>query len=166
MKNPLKSCHHFCWVHRVYGSQNDRLDLRNNEFLTVLKTMHPSQRYLRFFNLIFYLFCKFLRLQCIVLKTIKNSLFLRSSRGLERGLTKGYWVLWCYEQLSLNKFFFDSGEKGATEKSWKRMMEIVATNVIASPPPNGDRLHRRPLVPIMQHIFCKNNSVQNLYAWV
>ena len=26
--------------------------------------------------------------------------------------------------------------------------EIVATNVVASRPPNGDRLQRRPLVPI------------------
>ena len=61
-----------------------------------------------------------------------------------------------YKQLSLNKFF-DSGtpsmRKGrdgeiTTEKSWKkRMMEIVATNVVASRPPNGDRLQRRPLVP-------------------
>ena len=28
------------------------------------------------------------------------------------------------------------------------MAEIVATNVVASRPPNGDRLQRRPLVPI------------------
>ena len=27
MNNPWKSCHPFCWVHRVYGMQNDRLDL-------------------------------------------------------------------------------------------------------------------------------------------
>ena len=27
MKNPWKTCHPFCWVHRVYGMQNDRLDL-------------------------------------------------------------------------------------------------------------------------------------------
>ena len=27
------------------------------------------------------------------------------------------------------------------------MVEIVATNVVASRPPNGDRLQRRPLVP-------------------
>ena len=50
MKNPLKSHHQFCWVYRVYGIQNDWLDLRNNEFLTVLKTMHCSQRYLQFFD--------------------------------------------------------------------------------------------------------------------
>ena len=30
----------------------------------------------------------------------------------------------------------------------KIMMKIVATNVVASRPPNGDRLQRRPLVPI------------------
>ena len=28
------------------------------------------------------------------------------------------------------------------------MAEIVATNVVPSRPPNGDRLQRRPLVPI------------------
>ena len=31
----------------------------------------------------------------------------------------------------------------------KIMMEIVAINVVASRPPNGDRLQRRPLVPIL-----------------
>ena len=31
---------------------------------------------------------------------------------------------------------------------WKIMMKIVATNVVASRPPNSDRLQRRPLVPI------------------
>ena len=31
----------------------------------------------------------------------------------------------------------------------KIMMKIVATNVVASRPPNGDRLQRRPLVPIL-----------------
>ena len=30
----------------------------------------------------------------------------------------------------------------------KIMTEIVATNVVASQPPNGDRLQRQPLVPI------------------
>ena len=60
----------------------------------------------------------------------------------------------------LNKFF-DSGtpsmRKGrdgeiTTEKSRKkRMMEIVATNVVASRPPNGDHLHRKLLVPIEEH---------------
>ena len=39
-----------------------------------------------------------------------------------------------------------------TEKSRKkRMMEIVATNVVASRPPNGDHLHRKLLVPIEEH---------------
>ena len=32
------------------------------------------------------------------------------------------------------------------------MAEIVATNVVASRPPNGDRLQRRPLVPITAEI--------------
>ena len=67
MKNPWKSCHPFCWVHRVYGIQNDRLD----DIFTVLKTMHRSQRYLQFFNLFFYLFWKFLWLQYIIFKTVK-----------------------------------------------------------------------------------------------
>ena len=31
----------------------------------------------------------------------------------------------------------------------KITVEIVATNVVASRPPNGDRLQRRPLVPIV-----------------
>ena len=33
-------------------------------------------------------------------------------------------------------------------KKEKITVEIVATNVVASRPPNGDRLQRRPLVPI------------------
>ena len=42
MKNPWKSRHPLFWVHRVYGIQNDRLDLTINKFLTVLKTQHRS----------------------------------------------------------------------------------------------------------------------------
>ena len=38
-------------------------------------------------------------------------------------------------------------KKGKKEKK-KITVEIVATNVVASRPPNGDRLQRRPLVPI------------------
>ena len=45
MKNPLKSRHLLFGVHRVYGIQNDRLNLTVNEFLTVLKTLHSSKRY-------------------------------------------------------------------------------------------------------------------------
>ena len=41
MKNQWKSQPLF-WVHRVYGIQNDRLDLTINEFLTVLKTLEIS----------------------------------------------------------------------------------------------------------------------------
>ena len=37
----------------------------------------------------------------------------------------------------------DDGEK----KKEKKTVEIVATNVVASLPPNGDRLQCRPLVP-------------------
>ena len=49
----------------------------------------------------------------------------------------------------------DDGEKNGKkngekkEKKKKIMMKIVATNVVASRPPNGDRLQRRPLVPII-----------------
>ena len=46
------------------------------------------------------------------------------------------------------------GDDGETGKKWgekkeKKIMKIVATNVVASRPPNGDRLQRRPLVPII-----------------
>ena len=55
------------------------------------------------------------------------------------------------EPLSLNKVFDPStpsmrkGDNGGAKKT--EMMKIVATNVVASRPPNGDRLQRRPLVP-------------------
>ena len=48
-------------------------------------------------------------------------------------------VIWC------------SGGLYAVQEGYmlkKIMMKIVATNVVASRPPNGDRLQRRPLVPI------------------
>ena len=54
MKNPWKSCHPLFWVHRVYGIQNNHLDLTINEFLTIWKTIHHIKRYLQFsgfFNL-------------------------------------------------------------------------------------------------------------------
>ena len=39
----------------------------------------------------------------------------------------------------------DNGE----EKEKKKIpVEIVATNIVASQPPKGDRLQRRPLMPI------------------
>ena len=38
----------------------------------------------------------------------------------------------------------------------KIMMKIVATNVVASRPPNGDRLQRRPLVPILTKVAAEN----------
>ena len=47
MKNPWKSRHPLFRVHRVYGIQNDRLDLTINEFLTIWKTQHRSKRYLQ-----------------------------------------------------------------------------------------------------------------------
>ena len=40
-----------------------------------------------------------------------------------------------------------TGDKKNGEKREKIMMKIVATNLVASRPPNGDRLQRRPLVP-------------------
>ena len=71
-------------------------------------------------------------------------------------------VIGHFKQLSLNKFFDpstpsmrkgrDGGEKKSekkekkTKKKKKIMAEIVATNVVASRPPNGDRLQRLPLV--------------------
>ena len=57
-ENPLKSRHQCCWVHRVYGIQSDRLDLRINKFLKVLKTIHCSRRYFKFFDLFFICFAK------------------------------------------------------------------------------------------------------------
>ena len=46
----------------------------------------------------------------------------------------------------------DDGEKKEKEKEKEKKkkitVEIVATNVVASRPPNGDRPQRRPLVPI------------------
>ena len=44
----------------------------------------------------------------------------------------------------------DDGKRKEKEKKKKKKItaEIVATNVVASRPPNGDRLQRRPLVPI------------------
>ena len=47
MKNPWKSRHPLFRVHRVYGIQNDRLDLTINKFLTIWKTQHGSKRYLQ-----------------------------------------------------------------------------------------------------------------------
>ena len=47
----------------------------------------------------------------------------------------------------------DDGEKKKKkkEKKEKITVEIVATNVVASRPPNGDHLHRKLLVPIEEH---------------
>ena len=49
----------------------------------------------------------------------------------------------------------DDGEKKRKrkkEKEKKITVEIVATHVVASRPPNGDRLQHRPLVPIFWSI--------------
>ena len=74
-------------------------------------------------------------------------------RGLEMGLTQ---VIGHFEPLSLNKFLDPSTpsmrkgrDGGGGEKKKKKIKaEIVATNVVAGRPPNGDRLQRRPLVPM------------------
>ena len=46
-------------------------------------------------------------------------------------------------------------KKGKFKRRKKITVKIVATNVVASRPPNGDRLERRPLVPIyyFAHVF-------------
>ena len=44
----------------------------------------------------------------------------------------------------------DDGKR-KKRKEKKITAEIVATNVVASRSPNGDRLQRRPLVPIIIH---------------
>ena len=71
-------------------------------------------------------------------------------RGLERGLTLGFWALpSTFADLSTPSMRnIDDGEKKKKKKK-KITVEIVATNVVASRPPNGDRLQRRPLVPII-----------------
>ena len=47
MKNPWRGRNPLFWVHRVYGIQNDRLDLTINQFLTFLKMHHHIKRYLQ-----------------------------------------------------------------------------------------------------------------------
>ena len=49
---------------------------------------------------------------------------------------------------------------------WKIMMKIVATNVVASRPPNGDRLQRRPLVPIYISIHEPYSAVYSVQCSV
>ena len=41
----------------------------------------------------------------------------------------------------------DGGETEKNGENWKRMMKLVATNVVDSRPSNSKRLQRRPLVP-------------------
>ena len=53
------------------------------------------------------------------------------------------------------------GDDGEKKTGKKIMMKIVATNVVASRPPNGDRLQRRPLVPkksVDEQIFNSSQS--------
>ena len=51
----------------------------------------------------------------------------------------------------------DDGEKKRKRKK-KITVEIVATNVVASRPPNGDRLQRQPLVPIIVKIAVQSTA--------
>ena len=81
MKNPLKSRHPFCWVHRVYGIQNDRLDLRIKDFFSVLKKMNYSRRYKQKGEIEKKLNREYLGLRCVFFKTEKKFLILRSSRS-------------------------------------------------------------------------------------
>ena len=46
----------------------------------------------------------------------------------------------------------DDGKRKEKRKEKKITAEIVATNVVASRPPNGNRLQRRPLVPIVEKV--------------
>ena len=52
MKNPLKSRHHFCWIRRVYGTQNDgsvvageicKTNKKKSESQIILAMMHCFQ---------------------------------------------------------------------------------------------------------------------------
>ena len=54
-----------------------------------------------------------------------------------------------------------TGKKRGKKGGKKIMMKIVATNVVASRPPNGDRLQRRPLVPIslVQHSWQPQHEI-------
>ena len=45
----------------------------------------------------------------------------------------------------------DCNAAARAKKKKKIKTFLVATNVVASQPPNGDRLQRRPLVPIRKH---------------
>ena len=50
MKNPWQSCHPFCWFHRVYGMQNDQVNLTVILAEKNCKIMHYSRRYLYIFD--------------------------------------------------------------------------------------------------------------------
>ena len=50
-------------------------------------------------------------------------------------------------------FSVSFGPKPKLNKNGKSMMKIVATNVVASRPPNGNRLQRRPLVSIHEVVM-------------
>ena len=50
MKNLWKTCHPFCWVHRVYGMQNDRLNLTVILAGKNFEKMPCIQRFLHFFD--------------------------------------------------------------------------------------------------------------------
>ena len=94
-------------------------------------------------------------------------------KNLLMGLRSGQ-VIGRSDQLSLNNFFDPStpsmrkgcelrrrkktGGKTGEKTGEKKKENKVATNVVASRPPNGDQLQRRPLVPIFE------NSISYLFS--
>ena len=81
MKNPLKSRHLLFRVHRVYGIQNDRLDLTVNEFLTVSKTPHSSKDIHKNVRRKNSKNWKYLRPRCIVFPAVIYLLIVRLRRS-------------------------------------------------------------------------------------
>ena len=55
----------------------------------------------------------------------------------------------------------DGEEKKRGKKKKKIKTFLVATNVVASRPPNRDRLQRRPLVPKLSFLKSANEVKQN-----
>ena len=51
------------------------------------------------------------------------------------------------------------------KKKMKITVEIVATNVVASRPPNGNQLQRRPFVPAARTTCKTQNCIQEGSKW-
>ena len=64
MKNPWKSCHPFYWIQRVYGMQNDRLDLPVNLAEKMAKWCTVARDICTSLTIFLHLFCKYLFLFC------------------------------------------------------------------------------------------------------